>query len=1471
MLERAASCAEPVSHLLVKRLELPLRSRRSLGPSFWKHGRDNNIQPPWWPHYLDSVRAEPQNRSSVDRANGSFSSSRPKSIPTRSNPRTVSSSRNSRSYTRSSRRDRQASSLSLEQNDTTSADKKCYAERGNINPVRNEHRTSDEPQQSTSEAKESGDSLWTSTQHPNEGSTEAQESPTAEESPYRGQADKEPADPPRALQDILTHLSNTHEQSPDMSLLDKMVYLFRQLTDQGAYGSELLSALALYGHRQHADTALAAFRAIHPKQRTQQDYTNAVLISVHFNMYRQAQAINLEATDVGLNEECSPLLLLYSVSRRLWRTAASVWQTSYHDQYLLSLKNPAADEKLLAAVSKDQTLPAAILRLGKLLSARSLMVSSDQGALTSLSRKLLRLLVSSGDLMSDITPKGLLEILDVYSPPPNVHGQALHTLLKSSKRSDKSGLSVLIYRHLRKAHPDVLPSRATLGILISLHCDEDATSDVLQGFLAEFAAHHGVADKSSYQLVLSALSKQCDIDGVQTVFLDLCRTHGRPEEVAFYTPLLYAHARIGDIQGAEQELRRMEEWNIKPTTYCWNILLYAYARSTQPEETLNRFAALKKQGFQPDAVSFGTLMALHSRIGDTDALLDIIEMAQKSGIQGSYEIIAGLVQSYCLNDQVDTAFRLALVVTEANFAGSPVKIWNHILRYYAFQAMPENALEVQEKMKELGVVPDDMTYAALMTGLVVIGKTIDAAQILRILNLSARLEATRFHYAIILHGYAMEGNRDMVHVIYQEMLQRFPQVGASANMTMLRFRGLLDLAEDRDELTATLDRLMEITTGNALADRASKTPQPGLHRQRPIDAVPTAYFELVAHLLISKGHYRQADRLMQRVSSLTRSSYAGLQGEQSASLDFLTMRMKILCTQKRWTAVQEAWNEILTVAIPLAQHIPVVSRLQGVTTPQEQPKVGKNSSESLTQLSGGIRVPGEGGSEFASMIADPPLKSPLDRPDLQIIPSQRFLIASAITQYLGALREQNLFDEAIDVIRRLEEVGFALTSKNLNFYIQTLTRSPSTNHQILAFSLFEDRLLPHTPPWMFLRRGKWLSHAWSSDGNQSASSLHVLSRKFEEKRRPGQLMPTYWTTVYLATVLQRFQRLAKRDQANKSLLYELLGKAKGTFAYISQLPYHKDRIQAILLRGKQFIIGDIPKRTREATPANRSGVLGSQSPVDHVPVDNLSTVEEDIKSTADKSHAGQGQGQGDGPHSNIEQMEKYEGQIPRGVTFTERQGLFETKETARHRVSLRERRLLETLRTMRHDLTLPRVMSSRRFGRPSALPTLKPGRPTTQRLTGQSLFNPGFTRFESRSLDVQRQRQRRIAILDDLGNRSHPPPLESRKSHLADRDTANREVLADWSDSHSQPAGPWSQRLLRHAKSSNSPLEAKLGARIPRIPPTNRMKRAFTRNRVWRESQRVDSNPKDEGSDTQEDKDKAKLEAGQTKDVVVET
>ncbi|KIV97248.1 hypothetical protein PV10_01020 [Exophiala mesophila] len=1446
MLERAASCAEPVSHLLVKRLELPLRSRRSLGPSFWKHGRNNSFQPPWWPHYLDSVRAEPQNISSVDRVDRTTSSSRPTSITTRSNLRTVSDSRNSKYHTQSSRRDRQSSSLNKQHNDTATVDSKGLADHGDTNPVQKDLQPSAQPPQSTFE-----------------GLPEAQESSTTEESPYRGEEDEEPIDAPRALQGILRYLSNTPEQVHDTSLLDKMVYLFRQLTDQGAFGSEVLSALASYGYREHADTALAAFRAIHRDQRTKQDYNNAVLISVHSNMYRSAQAINLEATDAGLNDTCSPLLLLYSVSRRLWRTAASVWQTSYHDQFLLSLKNPAADEKLLAAVSKDQNLPAAILRLEKLLSARSLMVSPDQGALMSLSRKLLRLLVSSGDLMSDITPKGLLEILDTFSPPPNVHGQALQTLLKLAKRPDKSGLSVLIYRHMRKLHPGVLPSRATLGILISLHCDEEATADVLQGLLAEFAEHHGMADKSSYQLVLSALSKQSDIDGVQNVFLDLCRVHGRPEEAAFYTPLLYAYARIGDVQGAERELKRMEEWNIKPTAYCWNILLYAYARSTHPEETLNRFAALTKQGFQPDVVSFGTLMALHSRNGDTDALLDLIELAQKSGIQGSYEIIAGLVQSYCLNDQIDTAVRLASVVTEAKFAGSPVKIWNHILRYYAFQAMPDKALEVQEKMKELGVVPDDMTYAALMSGLVVIGKTTDAAQILRILNLSSRLDATRFHYAIILHGYAMEGNRDMVQVIYKEMLHRFSRVGASANMTMLRFRAKLDLAEDGEDLTATLDQLMEIMTEDPQPDRASKTPQPGLHRQRPIDAVPSAYFELVAHLLTTKGRYRQANRLMQRDLSLKRSSYPSLQGERSVSLDFLTISMKILCSQQKWTAVEEAWNEILTVAIPFAQHVPVASRLQGVTTSHGQLQV-EDSAEMPMPSSKEIRALNDRDTEFASMIAESPSNSPLARPDLQILPSQRFLIAGAITQYISALRQQTLFDEAIAVVRRLEEVGFALTSKNLNFYIQTLTQSPDLNHQILAFSLFENRLLPNTPPWTHLRRGKWLSPSSFSDGDQEASSLHIVSRRFEEQRRPGQLMPTYWTTVYLATVLRRFRRLARRDDANKSLLYELLEKAKGTFAYISQLPYHRDRIQALLLRKKQFIIGDIPKRTRQATPANRSGVLESQSPVDHVPVDNLATVEEDIQSTTDNSHDDQGQGQG--PRSSIDQMEIYEGQIPRGVTFQERQGQFETLETAQYRVSRKERRLLETLRIMRHDITLPRIMSSRRFGRPSALPTVKPGQPTPQRLAGQSLFNPRFTRLESRDREIQRQRQQRLAMLDDMSNRSHPPPLEFRKSRVSVRDTTQDDVLADWSDSESQPARAWSRRLLRYAKSSDSPLEVKLTAQIPRIPRTNRMKRSFTRNRLRREGKLVDDDLKEESSNAQDDNDEATHEAEETED-----
>lgn len=1292
---------------------------------------------------------------------------------------------------------------------------------------------------------------------------------------FSGQHDEVPT---QALEANLEYYSHTQNQPTD-AVLDTVNSLFLKIPNQSDYAARVLHVFSRSSNRHHVTSALSAFHLIHSHNRSQQDYNRAVQAAITLTRYREAALVNKEATSRGLNQNCSALLLVYSVSNRLWSLAAKVWNDSfasappgYHNSELLT--------EIARQIDLSQKLPSALIELGKRLnpSDPDPIIWKIRGVLISLASTFQRVLVGSSTLMSRITADGLLGILQTYSSPPAVHRTSIDTLHESKRRSDRGAIAMLVYRHLRSSHPDYVPTAALLGKLIVIHCQDGAPADTLISLLHEFAAHHKSADLLAYQKVLTALANQGDVTNVQSVFLDLCRVHGRPTKPAYYSPLMYVYARVADPDGAQSVFSMMEKTGIERNTYCWNILLHAYVRANLPDRALQVFQSMVAQQVTPDQHTFGTLMSIHSSSGDTDQAMQVVKLAHQYKVQVSFEMIAGVVHSYCLNDRIDDAIRLAVVSTKTRYPGTPVKMWNHILKYYAFKAEPEKVAQIREQMDDLGVSPDDMSYAAFMTTLVVVGKTEQASKILRSLAIKDSFVASRFHYTIILQGYLLEGNRDMAQVICSEMAQRFVDIGPSARLAIQRMKGRLSMeAGLAASVNSVSDYVADSLVGMSMADRVTKEPQRGIGRRKNVDAFPSAFVEDLLKLLIVKGRFRQAEYLISRFQSLADASYLGMSHLSGQSIQLLTGRLAVLKSNKSWSSIEETWDNIFRLATRIGQ--PVMASVTG------------DGGSSRLEPTSPVSVPAPPSTDDSATTVAQAYSEQSPSPEIlqkrRILFSQRFILKDAITRYLSALSEQKLYNKAINTVEILEAWGFAMTSKNLNFYIQMLTHSESLEHNILAFQLFEGKLLANTPPWNALIRGKW--KASDSSERDTVASLHgFVSRKTIEKQKPELLIPTYFTCVHLAMLLREYQQIAQRGAGNTLPLLSVSKAAPGTFDFIRKIPHVPDRIQNILLRDRNFIRGDRLKTIARMHNVNRSGILESRSPVDHVPADYADSLDEELALLSpnlgvDRSRAGLFDqkhpdmatpasdssitGSQDAQHEDIEdpvvpseleedsssqhsvsdafahivaQGEKYEGEINKSYMYLDREGRFESVQERRERIQDEEAKRVEVVQAMKSDIKESRIVSDMHFGRPILKDFAREKERMIKdlrknRLTDGRLYNLSVQHLELKALTTKRTQADQIAAISDAQG-------DSASSNLVARNPVSSSRARISKSDHNLrfrniPRGPYSKRALRQARDRRLPRDFKLVAKLEALDPLPRvLLKGFSHNRLQRQT-----------------------------------
>ena len=1152
---------------------------------------------------------------------------------------------------------------------------------------------------------------------------------------------------------------------------------FIKMQDQHVYASKMLEVLSTADSALFLDRAIQAFLLIPIEDRKEADYQRAVVVATQRRRFSWATKVCVEVMARGIGQGCSDTLLAFFVSHGLWKNATSLWEGILKQ---LSASSPRRYDLSLALRSCSWTLlddmvelPNRLLNLGDRLSRTASVFAGKEQRLRSLAEHLLYRVVNSQKILGGITGKGLLSLLDTFRELGLVttkhYFQAFRTLGALSHTRNRSELVVMLYRNLRFQYPDQDAEKIrpwVYGTLISTCCRAGHPPSVYMFLLDEFKRMHGMPDRAAYQKVMAACASQGEVAALQKIFTMFCEDHGKPHEPAYITPLMYAYARVGDVKRTTEVFDSLKaNYNIVPDTYCWNILLYAHARSQHPDETFKAFERMRQEQVRPDAYTFGTLMGVCSTSGDTQAVHQLIDQARRLGIPGTTDMVTTLIESYCLNDEVESAQHLVDSATKMRLQGSPTRMWNTLLRYHAFQRDPDAVLSTQTRMRELGVKPDDMTYAALMEALVVMGKTGDAAKILRTLHLSQSLTANQFHYSIVLNGFAREGNRDMANVIYKEMVERFPRTSVSARLSMLHLQSKRDIENSRlvSAVTGRLDRsnqfhaldyLAEVLFETTIADLATKDPQPGFQRRNPSQALHSIYVEYLVSTLDAVGQYAKAEKLLQRYESLLKASYLNQDEQSQDSIQLQTARMVGSVRRQEWAKVSCVWRDILRLAIRTGRSRSFEesgSRLNDTFTAPERAAHALRTSN-IDLLNGGRA---QGASEFRSMIAQELTDESHDnllRPDLvlleeeglQVLPAHRFILSIPLTRYMQALDEQRRHHDIITLVEKVQGVGFRLTSKNWNTYIQLMTKSVNPKHHLHAYETFEERLLPNAPPWNLLRRGKWIDNADVVTSDGQLRSPEPVRRRTIEKIRPGLLLPTYYTVVYLATALMKMHRRVTEGDLTLELVRR---RASGTIRLVQDLPYLPDRIQGLLLRGRE-VIGDLRKRPRRPATPDRSGLLGSKSPLDSVPLDVLEEVEkhiapkpEDIRSSllglqkrANSRRV---------TEADVKLAEKVSGYITRSPTVLEARGQWEDGSEIVDRVRGEERIKAAEINQIKWDAQLPRNVNNPQLGEPYIAPSatdgskheIRPGLPA-----GGTLFDPYYSGIEENALHDQNVR-----------------------------------------------------------------------------------------------------------------------------------
>ncbi|OJJ47715.1 hypothetical protein ASPZODRAFT_1758881 [Penicilliopsis zonata CBS 506.65] len=930
------------------------------------------------------------------------------------------------------------------------------------------------------------------------------------------------------------------------------------------------------------------FDEIPVEHRSAEDYSHAVMSELLVDNASKSKRIYQEAIAKGLAHKCSDHILSYFFKKMDWHNLEDLWATRPSDTDIASLNSAMLHIDTPPILKRVSSLAAYLENRGG---------DSLLGQLASLS---LSDLFQSLQAMESISTYTTLQILRRYNKigilTPDHYFDLIKTL-GSSRARPTFVRALVVYRNFRWLMKNQPPPESLLNLLLQSFAFFRISTGV-EYIIYEYAHFYAKPSLEVYKNALIALSRSGEVDNVQTIFDKFLKDHGKPLSQRLITPLLYVHAKSGNVPETTRQFERVStEFGLEQNTICWNILLAAYANADDPRGALETFERMMSTDVELDSHTFGTMMGIFAHKGDLNTIRHLLLIAKQRQVHITAPIIDTIVETYCNDRRLDLAEGLAETCLPLDIKGSKLRMWNVLLWNHAFRMDLESVSRIRQRMEEVGLQFDEMTYGALMLCLVLSGQPDSARRILRTLHRSRRVWASEFLYAIVIFGYVRARNRDMVHIIFEEMRDRFQKLGLGSKLLYLKSQLQRDLqlvnagAKTDSGVDLRLQNaekfLMETITDFNPKSLVKKQPSPGTARQSLREAFPAMYYEYMITAYGSRGALWRAQELFDQFIERQKIDVSPDYTEDSAPLRLLSALMLSYLKAEKYKEVEECWKMGFPRAIKMS------------TSPGIEQWLSPNPVDPRTDAEPPRPVlPKHSGKETDPLVVRSP--APASSTEFAtILPSCRFILSRCLSLYMRSLGYRNKQQKIPSVIADVQKAGFAISTFNWSTYVQMLASSDRYSDQIEAFKVFEEKFMPNFPGWKYLRRGYGLRP------DNAPSTLHALEqpkrgikpgllgkagRRYWSKIQPDYMQPTYVSMVYLASALLHVREKSIQDGATAlTMLYNV---APQTIEAIGEMPYLREKFQGVLLRSRQEQVDKKKDVDRNEPLVWTGGILG---------------------------------------------------------------------------------------------------------------------------------------------------------------------------------------------------------------------------------------------------------------------------------------
>ncbi|GKU97454.1 hypothetical protein SLEP1_g10597 [Rubroshorea leprosula] len=165
------------------------------------------------------------------------------------------------------------------------------------------------------------------------------------------------------------------------------------------------------------------------------------------------------------------------------------------------------------------------------------------------------------------------------------------------------------------------------------------------------------------------------------------------------------YGKCGALAEACQVFYKME----RRDAVSWNAIIAAYEQSGHEEETLSHFVSMLRSGMEPDDFTYGSVLKACAGWQALNHGMEIHNRIIKSGMGLDWFVGTALIDMHCKCGMVEEAQKIHERIQQET-----VVSWNAMISGFLLRKRSEDAQRYFSWMLEVGVNPDNFTYATVL-------------------------------------------------------------------------------------------------------------------------------------------------------------------------------------------------------------------------------------------------------------------------------------------------------------------------------------------------------------------------------------------------------------------------------------------------------------------------------------------------------------------------------------------------------------------------------------------------------------------------------------------------------------------------------------------------------------------------------------------------------------------------------------